>query len=112
MLIHVDHRLRIASKDLSDELLHLITEALDIPNIERQRKMEQRIWGWQDMPEKIALWKFEGGGSSWMLSMPRGFGFSLIPGLRELGIDFEIKDHRHCVPSPYPIGESIRLRPW
>lgn len=103
--IRVDHKLRIAQSELPPDVRKHIEDALSIPNIARQKAMEQRIWGWERLPKTIELFEYHCG----YLVMPRGFGFPLIEGLEEIGSDFTIDDRR----VHYPIerrGEEIALR--
>lgn len=110
MLIRVDHKIRIALFDLSPDILELIKDALSIPNIERQKAMEQNIWGWQQMRETIDLWGIDP--MSQHLLMPRGFWLDLVEGLKAFEIDFEVDDQRCNEPTPMEMGEHISLKPW
>jgi superfamily II DNA or RNA helicase len=107
MDILVDHKLRIAQSELPQDVSNLIEEALTIPNIERQKQMEQGIYGWQNLPPSIKMWEFDGK----HLVLPRGFGPSLVDGLNTLGINFEIRDHRYFNQLPGRAA-PIELRQW
>jgi superfamily II DNA or RNA helicase len=109
MIIRVDHKLRIALSELPHDVRNQITEALSIPNVARQKAMEQNLWGWQQMPKTIPLYEEDRAAND--LLMPRGFGFDLIEGLTDLGIEFEVRDRRTHDPLPAK-GQEIRLRPW
>jgi superfamily II DNA or RNA helicase len=111
MRIVIDHKLRIAQSDLSGELQDLIEEALTIPNIERQKQMEQGIPGWQRLPEGIELFRWD------MLTkhliLPRGFQETLIEGLSTMGINYEIEDNTVFDQNPHwAFTDEIELRPW
>lgn len=114
MLIRVDHKLRIALSELPADVLHLIEEALLIPNIERQKAMEQNIWGWQELPEFVKLWEIDAfqDVERPSLVMPRGFLVALISGLESLGWQWEIQDDRFFDDVPVPMGNAIDLKPW
>jgi superfamily II DNA or RNA helicase len=108
--IHVDHKIRIARQEIPESIQEYLLEALSIPNIERQKQMEQGIWGWQQLPEKIDLWEWDHTSSH--LVMPRGFLVNLLNGLNNLEIPWEIIDNRVWEPDlPMPT-ERIDLRPW
>lgn len=117
MKILIDHKLRIARSALPPEILHLIVDALTIPNVQRENAMKQGLRDWQSMPESIALWHWENrdrGG--WLedfdLVMPRGFLQNLISGLKELGIEYELEDNRVFDDDLPSMGDPISLRPW
>lgn len=108
MLIRVDHKLRIALKDLPPDVLHLIKDALSIPNIERQKAMEQNLWGWQEMADTIQLWAVKDSD----LVMPRGFWLDLAEGLRHYEVHHRLDDQRCDEPTPEKKGERINLLRW
>jgi superfamily II DNA or RNA helicase len=112
MLIHIDHKLRIARSELPPDVIHSIEEALSIPNVEREKKKKLGIWGWQSMPEKIRLFDWELHEGSLRLVMPRGFLVNLTEGLDDLGINFKIDDHTVFESCPDVVGQPIPLRPW
>lgn len=110
MLIRIDHKLRIALSELPSDVLHLIEDALLIPNIQRQKAMEQNIWGWQELPEFVKLWEI----SPMMkhLVLPRGFLVTLLSGLDSLNIPWMIEDNRFFDDVPTPMGNEIALKRW
>ena len=110
MLICIDHKLRIALSELPPDVLHLIESALEIPNIERQKQMEQGVWGWQALPEFVKLWEISP--QTRHLLMPRGFLMTLLSGLESMDIPWEIQDDRFFDDVPTPMGKAISLRPW
>lgn len=112
MLIRIDHKLRVARSQLPREILNLIVEALTIPNIQRQKAMEQGIQGWRDMPESIPLYEWDK--ISQFLTMPRGFIKNLAWGLDQMGIRWEFDDQRIFENDLSPMGpsRSIHLRDW
>lgn len=109
MRVIIDHKLRIAQSELSDEVENLITEALTIPNIERERAIEQGLQGWRSMPEFIRLYKRDEISSH--LLLPRGFLENLKWGLSNLGITYQVSDNT-LFEEVSSWGSSIRLFPW
>jgi superfamily II DNA or RNA helicase len=113
--IRIDHKLRVVWSQLPPEVIDLIVAALTIPNIERQKAMEQDLWGWRQMPETINLWNWclasDGDRPYSYLVMPRGFLPNLTFGLDELDIPYEFDDRRvfEAIPA---WGEKISLYPW
>lgn len=113
MKVRVDHKIRISRQELqeiSPAVEKLILEALSIPNVEREKQMEQNIWGWQQLPEKIDLWEWDN--STAHLVLPRGFLINLLEGLSSFGISWDVTDERIFEPElPMP-EKAISLRRW
>lgn len=110
MLIVVDHKLRIAQSELPADVRELIEDALTIPNVVRQKQMEQGIYGWEKMPATIALYEHDS--LTKHLVMPRGFLRNLKLGLGAQGIDFQIEDNMTFEPGRYSFDDPVVLRPW
>lgn len=112
MRIVVDHKLRIARSELSSDVEKLIADALSIPNMERQKMMEQGIPGWQRLPETVALYEWDSGSQHMLL--PRGFLKSLAYGLMDLEIEFELDDQTLWEPDLPPLHRQrgIELYSW
>lgn len=87
--IIVDHRLRVDPGELPDELQSALLEALEIPNLERENAKKHHVYGWQQMPETLPMYRLEEDGH---LSIPRGFQKQLISGLGDSGLDVDIVD--------------------
>jgi superfamily II DNA or RNA helicase len=108
MVIRIDHKLRIALSELPHDVRDSIVEALSLPNLERQKAMEQNTPGWEHMPEKIQLWDVEKAA----LVMPRGFIGPLLQGLEAYGIKTNIDMHTTFLRPYEEKGMKISLRPW
>src|SRR3974390_2453853 len=107
MDVRIDHKLRIDRREIPDEIEAGILEALSIPNLERQKAMEQNLYGWERMPVSIPLWRYEGTD----LVMPRGFEANLRHGLKAWKERYGISDDR-CTAWTPKRGREIPLRPW
>lgn len=80
---------------LPSDALELIKSALTVFNEDRQKKLEEKIWGaWND-PEYIPLYKVEQRrGGDHVLLMPRGFAAQLAMGLQKFDAVVEWDDRR------------------
>jgi superfamily II DNA or RNA helicase len=107
MIVRVDHKLRIDRKEIPSQVENSILEALSIPNMERQKAMEQNLWGWKEMPRTIDLWRHVKG----ELIMPRGFLSSLLKGLAAYGVEYELNDQR-VHDNDLPMPDPIDLHSW
>lgn len=113
MQIILDHKIRIAIAELPNDILESIQEALTIPNMVRQKAMEQDLYGWREMPDFIELWDWDIDPITKTvdLIMPRGFLPNLIDGLTEMGILYELDDRR-VRDDVDPMGNKISLLRW
>lgn len=109
MDIAIDHKIRIPGYQIPPVILEQLMAALEIPNLERQKAMEQNIWGWQNLPKTISLWHQDPRGN---FVMPRGFLSDLLYGLDLSGHEFTLRDNRVYEPRDFPWEPSIPLRPW
>ncbi len=107
MNIIVDHKLRVSLCSLPIGIMQDITSALSIPNLVRQKAKEQNIWGWQQMPEQIALWRIVDD----EIVMPRGFLSDLQRGLNFCGERWVMEDNTTYHPL-FKIGNKVSLHPW
>ena len=106
--IRIDHKLRVPWAELPPAVTKLIIQALSIPNIEREKAKEQRVYGWEQMPQLIYLWERDGED----LVMPRGFFANLFDGLKAFDIEYSFDDHR-VFENELPMPENpIDLHPW
>ena len=60
----LDHRLRVRLSDLPDGVAEYIMEALSIPNLAKQKALDQFVWGAESMPDQIKLYEIDGDGWS------------------------------------------------
>lgn len=86
----------------------MLTDALEIPNLERENAKKHHIQGWEEMPENLRLWESDLYADS-DISMPRGFAIDLFDGLEALGYEAELIDER-AKPSLFRLGHKIRAR--
>lgn len=105
--ITVDDKIRIPLKSLPQHVSDNIVDALTIPNQKRIEAEEKGDPGWADMQSTFMMFNANSGD----LVMPRGFAWDLLPGLEELGIQYETKDNRRY-GHVSPIGKEIKLHPW
>ena len=93
--------------DLPDGVAEYIMEALSIPNLAKQKALDQFVWGAESMPDEIKLYEIDG---EWLV-MPRGFATSYAEGLRSMGVTIGWVDRRAWKPK-FRIGTQPNLRAW
>lgn len=71
-------------------MLDKLQDALEFDNPEKIKQRSQRVFGWQNLPDKIVLWWRVGD----LLIIPRGFALRFKKGLETGGHDVEWKDRR------------------
>jgi len=103
----LDHKLRVARDELPADLRSHLVDALTIPNLAKREAEKQHQWGWEQMPDKIALYSLDGD----HMVMPRGFSADFADGMYLSGHDVEWTDNRYFPTMP-EIGEHPDLRPW
>jgi hypothetical protein len=111
----IDHKLRVRVSDLPDDALAHVCEALSIQNLEREKAKKMDQWGWQRMPERIELFKFDTDmRGNTRLVMPRGFLGDFATGMEIYGLNVELVDHRsHATGGLLDYGgEGWRIFPW
>lgn len=101
----LDHKLSVRIDLLPEGVAAFLIEALSIPNKQKIEAKEQRLWGWQDMPDTIDLWAI----SDDILTMPRGFAKDFSDGLDAMGIEIDWIDKREFTKLPR-IGNEITPR--
>jgi superfamily II DNA or RNA helicase len=102
----IDHKIRISCAALGEDLVMALTEALTIPNKAKEEAKKQGTWGWQQLPDTIALWSIQGRDD---LVMPRGFAMDLVDGLAEIGEEIEWDDQR-AFRAKFRVGHRVEPR--
>jgi hypothetical protein len=111
----IDHKLRVRVGDLPEEALEHVCDALSIPNLEREKAKKMDQWGWQRMPERIELFRFDTDmRGNTRLVMPRGFLGDFATGMEMYGLNVELVDHREHGHGDLLDhgGEGWRIFPW
>jgi superfamily II DNA or RNA helicase len=92
--------LTISIADLPQMALEQIKSALTFKNEDREKQARERVMGWWDLPETIALWRIERRrGGDEVICLPRGFAAQLVAGLAQMDLWVEWDDHRVSVPA-------------
>jgi superfamily II DNA or RNA helicase len=105
----LDHKLRIHIPSLPEGALRMLTDALTVPNIEREEERKQKTWGWQNMPEFLYLYDiFENSG----LVAPRGFAGQFAKGIRVYGGNIDWIDNRTFRPLEVIGGTDRNPHAW
>jgi superfamily II DNA or RNA helicase len=104
----VDSRIHLPLAGIPQEALDLMKSALTFPNEEREAAKREQRWGWQEMASTIDLWSQD----DEHLYMPRGFGHSVVTGLREYGVETVFDDRRSAPEmSPETLEALVHRRP-
>lgn len=103
----LDHRIRVRLSDLPPGVGDHIMEALSIPNLVKQKALDQFVWGAEQMPDLIELFEIDG---EWLV-MPRGFATAYAEGLRSMGLEIGWVDRREW-RAKFRIGDKPKLRAW
>jgi len=106
--VELGSKIKVAMSDLPPEAPKMLMEALSIPNLEKENAQRMDQWGWQKMPDYIALWDIEGD----TLIMPRGFFDDFSQGMMMLGAQLNVIDKTSYPIHDKDLGEPINLRPW
>lgn len=104
----IDHKLRVLIPSMPAECASAILDALEIPNLEKARAKKMDQWGWQRMPDTIALWEMDDD----TLVMPRGFLDALADGAAAFDLQVELVESRNRFRHEEMLGDSIKLRAW
>jgi superfamily II DNA or RNA helicase len=81
--------------DLPEQALELIKTALTVRNEDRDKQLQERVWGAWDLPEWITLYREERRrGGDHVILLPRGFAANLVAGLASLDAAVEWDDQR------------------
>jgi superfamily II DNA or RNA helicase len=108
----IDHKLRVRLSDLPIESVPFMLEALNIPNIAKQKARKMDEWGWQEMPDTICLYEItQAEDGSEILVMPRGFLADFAAGMNDFGAQIELVEGRYWEPL-FRVGRRVRARPW
>ena len=105
---HLNHVIRVALDDLPDGVATHLMDALTIPNLAKWEAQKQHQWGWQAMPDYIDLWLID---SQDHLCMPRGFLGDYMTGMKALGHEVALIDHRNF-KALLKIGTKPTPKPW
>jgi superfamily II DNA or RNA helicase len=103
----IDYRLRVRLSELPPGVAEHIMEALSIPNLAKQKALDQFVWGAERMPDTIELYEIEGE----YLVMPRGFAADYAQGMRDMGLEITWTDRRQF-EAKFRIGQKPNLHPW
>lgn len=101
----VDHRIRLVLDDVPADLERNLREALEIPNAEKIKQLEQHVYGANLLPDEIQMWDMHGD----VLDMPRGFLPNLLTGLEATGYQPTVEDNR-SYPAALGVGKVISPR--
>lgn len=104
----LDHKLRAYIPSLPDGVARHLTDALSIPNLEKENAKKQHIWGWERMPDEIDLWEIDG---DWLV-MPRGFANVYADGLRLYDCEIAWEDRRTWNPQLKIGVTQHEPKPW
>jgi len=108
MKVQIDSKIRVDVKDLPAGASQMLMEALSIPNTEKEKAQRMNQWGWERMPDFIALWDLRGD----ILEMPRGFFDDFRTGITMMGGTIDVEDETKFPTHNEDLGEPINLRPW
>jgi superfamily II DNA or RNA helicase len=106
--VQIGSKIKLDINKLPPEAPKMLMEALSIPNLEKEKARNMDQWGWQKMPDYIALWDIEGDD----LIMPRGFLDDFLTGMKMLGVTINVRDETSFPTHNEDLGEPINLRPW
>jgi superfamily II DNA or RNA helicase len=90
------------------EVIGLLEQALYIPNRAKDEAQRNGLWGWQNMPDWIAMFKYDGD----LFFMPRGFKKQYEEGVRALGHEIEWMDRRVVMDRSYMPTPASNPEPW
>lgn len=106
--VKIGSKIEVALGDLPKDAPRMLMEALSIPNLEKDKARSMDQWGWQGLPDYIALWEVDGD----TLVMPRGFFNDFSEGIKMLGGQLNVIDETTFHSHKQDLGEPINLRPW
>lgn len=102
----IEHDIRIPVNSIPPPLLETIMADLTIPNPAYASAVRMgRYTG--NIPQRLTMWAVEGD----TLTLPRGYGQTLLKRCRTLGIQFVTDDRRLTLPS-VTFESRIKLRPY
>lgn len=106
--VEVGSKIKVNVRDLPQGASTMLMEALSIPNMAKEKAKQMDQWGWQRMPDAIALWDLKGQD----LYMPRGFFEDFSSGMLMLGEELEVIDNTTLASHNLDLGKPINLRHW
>lgn len=106
--VEIGSKIKVDINRLPPEAPKMLMEALSIPNLEKENARSMDQWGWQKLPDYIALWDMEGD----TLVMPRGFFEDFSQGLKMLGAQLNVIDKTSFQSHDEDLGKPINLRSW
>lgn len=92
--ILLDTHVRLRAEELDERLDRSIRKALQFPNPEKLVAKREHVWGWEQMPDEVKLWRYEEASGRRWLVLPRGFFARLVNGLERAGYEWELDDAR------------------
>jgi len=106
--VELGSKIKVNVRSLPKGASQMLMEALSIPNMEKEKMMNMNLWGWQRLPDLIALWDVVGED----LYMPRGFFDDFSDGMMMMGEELDIVDQTSFPTHNIDLGKKIDLRPW
>jgi superfamily II DNA or RNA helicase len=94
----IDTAIRLREETLPPGCAKELKSALSIPNMDKVAARREKLADWEDMPDFINLWRYDGIGR---LVIPRGFRENFIRGMDRSGFEINwIDDRAFCVMDP------------
>lgn len=98
---------------LPQPVLEQIKGALTVKNEDREKALQEKVFGSWDMPEWIELYRAEERrGGERVLCLPRGFAQNLFMGVTAMGHEVEWDDQRTSYPASDGYYVPFTLRPY
>jgi superfamily II DNA or RNA helicase len=91
--VTIDTHIRVNVAQLGTQVRDELMRALTIPNPAKPAALREMLWGAAQMPDEIALYRFEGS----VMIIPRGFVHSFIAGMATNGIEISWVDRRVAI---------------
>jgi superfamily II DNA or RNA helicase len=111
--VTISGELELDVDDLPPNLFELIKSALTVKNEDREKKMQEKVFGSWDLPEFIPLYKVEHRrGGAHKLLLPRGFAANLASGIAADGHQVIWDDQRSSVLAELGYFKPFTLRDY
>ncbi len=113
----VDSRIRLRATDLPPGMIADLTDALTIPNLEKDKAKKNGEWDWRAQPDWFSMWEISedplarDDPNENILSMPRGFMRDFKDGLTAQGYTLDAKDAT-TRKRLLRIGRRVEPLPW
>ena len=115
MIIHakIAGEIEISIDAIPADALGLIKSALTVRNEDRDKALQERVFGAWDMPEFIELYRVEARrGGDHVICLPRGFAANLVGGMASMGHEVQWDDQRMSYPAADGYYRPFVLRPY